>query len=212
MISSSFLTDPQVTLVIDASVAINLNATNQAVNIISTLPSVMVVTQNAIDELERGIRNGHDDAKLLQELVAQNLISPVIMGESGLKVYETLIGGDALNTLDDGEAATIAYAIEVGGVAVIDEKKARRICAECFPYVRLLSTVDLLLDKLIFDALGSIEQAEAIYRALTFARMRVPEEHLALVASVIGEERAVMCSSLPKALRMTKLSSTPSTS
>lgn len=204
MISSSFLTDPQTTLVIDASVAINLNATNRAVEIISALPTMVVVTQNAIDELESGTRNGHDDARQLQELVARNLVSPVAMGEHSLNVYETLIDGSASCTLDDGEAATIAYAIEVGGVAVIDEKKARRICREMFPSLRLLSTVDLLLNDLVAIALGGIGQAESIHAALVVARMRVPEDKLSLVLSVIGEERALECVSLPKAARMAK--------
>lgn len=211
MISSSFLTDPQTTLIIDASVAINLNATNRAAEIISALPSMMVVTQNAIEELEGGSRMGHNDAQLLQELVAGNLVSSVSMGENSLNVYEALIDGSASSTLDDGEAATIAYAIEVGGIAVIDEKKARRICEENFPNLRLLSTVDLLLDALILNALGRIGQADSIYNALASARMRVPEERLSLVISVIGEERAAGCVSLPKAVRMAKSSVTSST-
>ena len=156
MISSSFLTDQQTRLVIDASVAINLNATNRAAEIISALPGMMVVTQNAIEELEGGARKGHNDAQLLQDLVAGNLVFPVSMGENSLSVYEALIDGNASCTLDDGEAATIAYAIEAGGIAVIDERKARRICEKNFPNLRLLSTVDLLLDSLISKALGHI--------------------------------------------------------
>lgn len=204
MISSSFLTDQQTRLVIDASVAINLNATNRAAEIISALPGMMVVTQNAIEELEGGARKGHNDAQLLQDLVAGNLVFPVSMGENSLSVYEALIDGNASCTLDDGEAATIAYAIEAGGIAVIDERKARRICEKNFPNLRLLSTVDLLLDSLISKALGHIGQADSIYNALALARMRVPEERLSLVINVIGEERAARCSSLPKAVRKEK--------
>ncbi|MFH1658907.1 MAG: hypothetical protein ABIG35_06295 [Pseudomonadota bacterium] len=202
MISSSFLTDHQTILVIDASVAINLNATNRAAEIISALPSMVVVTNNAIDELEGGTRNGHLDAKLLQELVGRSLVSPVALTENCLDVYEALVDGNASSTLDDGEAATIAYAIAVGGIAVIDERKARRICGERFPILRLLSTVDLLLDNLILNAIGCNAQAEAIYNALVTARMRVPEDRLSSVMSVIGKDRAVGCISLPKAVRM----------
>jgi len=202
MISSSFLTDRQTILVIDASVAINLNATNRAAEIISALPNMVVVTNNAFDELEGGTRNGHLDAKLLQELVGRSLVSPVALTENCLGVYEALVDGNASSTLDDGEAATIAYAIEVGGIAVIDERKARRICGERFPRLRLLSTVDLLLDDLIANAIGRNAQAESIYNALLAARMRVPEEKLSSVISVIGRDRAGKCVSLPKAARM----------
>ena len=157
-----------------------------------------------MDELKRGSRNGHTDAQLLQELVGRSLVSPVDLGENSLNIYEALIDGNASSTLDDGEAATIAYAIEVRGIAIIDEKKARRICGEGFPNLRLLSTADLLLDDLIGDALGRIGQAESIFNALISARMRVPEEKLSLVIKVIGEERAAKCLSLPKAARMSQ--------
>ena len=202
MISSSFLTDPTATLVIDASVVINLNATNRAAEIISALRSIVVVTHNAIDELESGTRNGHVDAQLLRELVDKNLVAPVALGENSFGVYETLVDGNASCTLDDGEAATIAYAIEIGGVAIIDEKKARRICRESFPGLRLLSTVDLLLDDLLGSAFGLIGQADSIYNALISARMRVPEERISSVIKVIGAERAAGCASLPKAARV----------
>ena len=92
MISSSFLTDPTTTLVIDASVAINLNATNRAAEIVSAFPGIVVVTQNAIDELDSGTRNGHIDAQLLRELVDRNLVAPVALGENSFGVYETLVG------------------------------------------------------------------------------------------------------------------------
>jgi predicted nucleic acid-binding protein len=44
-------------------------------------------------------------------------------------VVETLVIGHATETLDDGEAATISYALEHKGLALIDDRK----CAERFP-------------------------------------------------------------------------------
>lgn len=204
MISSSFLIDPKITLVLDASVVINLNATNQAAKIISASACKMVVTTNAIDELEGGIRNGHDDIKLLRELMGKGLISPVVLGEDSFDVYEALIDGTASSTLDDGEAATIAHANASEGIAVIDEKKARRICRESFPRLQLLSSVDLLLDNAVLAVLGHDGQAESVYRALVSARMRVPEEIQQLVINLIGEERAAECISLPRSVRVPK--------
>jgi predicted nucleic acid-binding protein len=53
--------------------------------------------------------------------------------------------GPAQTTLDDGEAATIAHAVALNGVALIDERKANRICTERFPELRIASTVDILV-------------------------------------------------------------------
>ena len=55
------------------------------------------------------------------------------------------------------------------------------------------------------NAIGCNAQAEAIYNALLAARMRVPEEKLSSVISVIGRDRAVKCASLPKAARIASL-------
>src|SRR5215469_16749115 len=49
----------------------------------------------------------------------------VQLGDDGKRVYGSLVEGTAARTLDDGEAATIAYAHEAGAVALIDEKKAQ---------------------------------------------------------------------------------------
>lgn len=188
-------------MVVDASVVINLNATGYAAEIIRELPNQVVVTDSAIAELENGVLNGHDDAQKLRALIACGLVQAVGMREACLHVYESLIDGSALSTLDDGEAATIAYAQEVNGIAMIDERKARRLCAERFPHLRVFSTIDLLLHDLTVRALGMTEQIESIYKALTIARMQVSPERRALVMEMIGEERARGCSSLSRLAR-----------
>lgn len=109
MSSSSFLTDPRVKLVADASVIINLNATARTVEIIKAAPNPFVVTENACAELEIGARNGHDDYRKLTELIDAGLIQRVRLGAADAPIYESLIDGSAARTLDDGEAATIAY-------------------------------------------------------------------------------------------------------
>jgi hypothetical protein len=51
------------------------------------------------------------------------------------------------------------------------------------------------------EALGDDGQIEAIVNALVTVRMRIPPEHLRRVATLIGEERAAACTSLPRAAR-----------
>nr|WIE93437.1 hypothetical protein P9270_010120 [Mesorhizobium sp. WSM4875] len=201
MISSNFLTDPQSALVADASVIINLNATACAGAIIGALPNGLVVTDNAFLELENGAKNGHDDARQLRELIDSGLMRRAQLGTAGITIYETLIDGSAFRTLDDGEAATIALAVEVGGVALIDERKARSLCASAFPGLIVSCTAELLLHGTVAVALGAQGQIDALVSALTLARMRVPAEHVAQVKALIGAERAAMCPSLPKAVR-----------
>jgi predicted nucleic acid-binding protein len=198
---SSFLTNPRASLIADASVVINLNATARAVDIIKAVPNPFIVTQNACAELEAGARNGHHDYAQLLELIDAGHVRQVHLGPAGMSVYESLIDGSTLRTLDDGEAATIAYAQEAAGVALIDERKARTLCASLFPSLVVVCTTKLLMHDAIAAALGAQAQADALANALNGARMRVPPEHVAGVRTMIEPERAALCTSLPKATR-----------
>lgn len=201
MSSSSFLTDPRVKLVADASVIINLNATARTVEIIKAAPNPFVVTENACAELEIGARNGHDDYRKLTELIDAGLIQRVRLGAADAPIYESLIDGSAARTLDDGEAATIAYAHQNACIPLIDERKARTLCAVAFPGLYVASTTELLMHGVVAGAIGAQSQADALVNALTVARMRVPPEHLEELTALIGPERAALCASLPRAAR-----------
>jgi predicted nucleic acid-binding protein len=202
MSSSNFLTDPRTILVADASVVINLNATGCARAIISAFPARWAVTGNALAELVNGMRNGHDDARALQMLIDAGIVDLVSLGDTGGKVYETLIDGSALRTLDDGEAATIGYAHEVGGIALIDERKAMNLCADSFPELLVVPSVQLLLHETVVRALGPQGHIEAVIGALQKARMRVPPDQITQVVAIIGQKNAATCLSLPKAARV----------
>lgn len=201
MSSSSFLTDTRVKLVADASVIINLNATACAAAIIKAVPNSFIVTDNACTELEMGARNGHDDHRQLAELIDAGLIERVRLGAADAAIYESLIDGSALKTLDDGEAATIAYAHRNGCIPLIDERKARTLCDVSFPGLVVTSTAELLMHDCIAAAIGAQGQADALINALTAARMRVPLEHLERLMAIIGPDRAASCASLPRIAR-----------
>ena len=203
MSSSSFLDKPQTPLVIDASVVINLNATGRAHEIIRAFPNPFLVTENAAAELANGARNGHTDSEALQELVRQRVLQTVALDPTDLAVYETLIEGHAAQTLDDGEAATIAFAVGGSAMVVLDERKARNICSSRLQGLNVFSTVDLLTHDLVETALGKSGQIDAIVAALQGARMRVPTDKIAVVVALIGDANAANCHSLPKAVRFT---------
>src|SRR5581483_3817592 len=119
MRSSTALTDPAALLVADSSTIINLVATRAAAAVISALPNRIVVVAVIPDELETGRELGRRACDGLKALV-----------DAANGFFEELVVGPAVETLDDGEAATIAYALAHGGTALIDERKAMRICRE----------------------------------------------------------------------------------
>src|SRR5439155_26665314 len=125
--------DPLHLLVADAITVINLNATGCAESILRALPNRVAVVDVIPGELELGRRRGRRDTDLLNDLIVAGLVAVVQLDEASGQHFESLVVGSAAMTLDDGEAATIAYAVEHGAVAIIDERKANRICSESFP-------------------------------------------------------------------------------
>ena len=129
---------------VDTSTVINLNATERAPEIIQALESKIVVVDVVQSELEGGRRNGRRDADLFHRLATEGMVDIVALDDAAAVHFEGLVIGPAVATLDDGEAATIAYAVTRNATAVIDERKATQICAQRFPALTVCSTVDLL--------------------------------------------------------------------
>lgn len=189
------------TLVLDSSVVINLLATGRAHDILGTIEPSPLVTEAVQWELEDGRKAGHEHAEQLKDLVRGRHIEIVSLGREGERIFEQLVFGPALSTLDDGEAATIAYAAEHLMIPVLDERKAHRICGERFPELRPAATMDLLAPQAIEAVLGRVGLGDAIFQALQRARMRVLPTHLALVVDMLGPERVQKCPSLPRETR-----------
>jgi len=186
-------------IVIDTSVAINLMATGCAAQILRALPNRVFAVDAVSIELEEGRQRGRPDADLLDELVTAKKIEIVTLGDSAVAIFEELVIGAAAATLDDGEAATIAYAAAHGATAIIDERKANRICSERFPRMLVGCTVDLFAHPSVANALGSEKLAQAVFNALQLARMRVLPQHVKWVVDLIGKEQALACASLSRA-------------
>lgn len=188
-------------LVADTSVLINLNATGCAEAILKALPHRVAVVDVVVDEIKGGVRKGRLDALKLEALVGANVIEVVKLGPKGLLRFENLVVGSASETLDDGEAATIAYSEEAGARALIDERKARRLAAERYAGIPLGCTTNLLAYGDVERALGMAGIAEAVHNALIGARMHVLRQHMDWVVRLIGDERAAVCPSLPESTR-----------
>ena len=158
------------------------------------------VTEPVRWELQAGEAHGHQDIAGLDALVRRGACRVVDVG-NGIAIQRSLVEGRTKDTLGDGEAATVAYAAAYGKAAMMDDRKARRICKERFPAVPVVATVDLLLHSAVRNALGEDGQADAIVAALQGARMSVPMARVAEVVALIGRERAASCPSLPASAR-----------
>ncbi len=199
--SPSSLIDPDALLVADASTVISVNATGCADKILKALPNPVVVVDLVFAELEQGRPKKRQDADLLKTLVDANRIRIVELDEVAVLHFEQLVVGPAISTLDDGEAATIAHALRRGGIPVIDERKAIRLCGERFPELRMACAMDIFAHPNVQTALGNDRLADAVFNALVNGRMRVFLQHVDWVVKLIGIERARLCASLPRSAR-----------
>lgn len=190
------------TLVLDASVLINLLGTGNPDVILKALKRTIVVDELVIREVAIDQCTRRSSAGLLKKLEDSGLIRVVKMNAEAYDIFLSLTGADPPDDLDDGESATLAQVIQNGGYAVIDEKKAIRVAALHQPGVFLLDSVDLLASPDVVSGLGLPMVADAVYSALMNARMRVPKEKRAWVAEVLGEARATECVSLGAILRL----------
>lgn len=198
----TFLSDLLAPFVADSSVIINLIATGCAPAIVRALPNPFVVVNVIPTELDTGRQRGRRDSDGLNELVKAGLVEIAGLGDVGTQHFSSLVVGPAVETLDDGEAATIAYAVEQSGTAFIDERKATRICADRYPRLRVRCTVDILFHPDVQFHLGLETLAVAMFNALQGGRMGVLPHHLEQVVGLIGSERAASCHSLPKSIRL----------
>lgn len=193
--------DPTAPLSLDASVAINLNATGSVERILDALPNSIVIVDVVALELESGRKNGRTDAEMVAALVKSGRAELASLSNGSEGNFLALVSGSGDSTLDDGEASTIAWAVAQGGIPVIDERKGIAICQERFPNTQVVTTMDLLAHGNVRAALGPTGLADAIFNALKLARMRVQDCYLDWVVEQIGQSRASICTSLPLSVR-----------
>lgn len=188
-------------IVLDSSVIINLAGSGYGARIVSSVPFDFFATSVVQDELIRGLANERKHAETLQHLVDAALIKIEELPEEAEKIFEELVFGKSCETLDDGEASTLALASVLKANVAIDDKKAIKISQEKFQNISLVSSCDIFSHPSVLDALTQLELRTAIVNALQETRMRVPEHMLAWVVKTIGEEQVIKCRSLPRALR-----------
>jgi predicted nucleic acid-binding protein len=193
--------DPESSIILDASVAINLIATSIAGQLIDAVPNRVIVTDVVLDELKSGHRRGRSDGNSLLKLIEAGRVEVGGLGDTAEQIFESLVIGDAAETLDDGEAATIAYAVEHNAIALIDERKAIRISGRRYPDLRVSSSVDLFAHPAVSTSIDRETLSQAVFGALQVARMNVLPHRLEWIVELIGLEKALQCPSLPSSIR-----------
>jgi predicted nucleic acid-binding protein len=196
MTCSSCITNEDSELVLDASVIINLLATGHSSSVLQALGVPIVVTDVVVQEIRKGSVVGRQEAVQLEQLICDQFLRVEKLEGPASESFRELVGGSVSDSLDDGEAATLAFAHNSGFTAAIDEKKATRIAAERFASLRLVTTVDILAYRPVQTRLGTQALAEAMFRALRFARMQVQERQFDWVSQLIGQDNVQACSTL----------------
>jgi predicted nucleic acid-binding protein len=196
--SSSLSGDDRV-LILDASVIINVIGSGSSEQIFAALPVPPLVSSYAVQEIVGG---GREEASIITALLDRNALIRADLAPSANAVFASLVSGSTPETLGDGEAATIAIAKDVGGVAMIDEKQGWRIAGGRFPSLQLATTIDLFALPTIIASLGPSDLSQAVLNALMKARMQVREHQLEWVIDQIGAEAAGGCRSLARLMRM----------
>lgn len=186
------------TVVIDASVAINLLGTGVSRDILSVVPWRVVIERRAHREIRRHPIDGCDHAAELHAWEVNGWARTVSLQADMRRTFDALTSGSLIRTLDDGEAATIAYAVgdSERTVPVIDEKKATKIFQQRWPNRRLLETADIFRALVEAELVSKRFASDAVYSALTHARMHVSHRMRPWVLDLIGSSRAAACPSL----------------
>lgn len=187
--------------VMDASVVINLLATGCFSALLARTPGRFVIVQQVKDEVRIDPLTRKPHENVLAPFIDNGAIQLVDLGDSELNTFIDLVGAPAPDDLDDGEAATIAYASHNLACPVIDESKGRRICREKFPALDVIDTIDLLRMVKHDDGFSEMDFIRGIEGALTIGRMRVAEHHLEWLSSMVTREALMGAPGLKRVAR-----------
>lgn len=195
MIYSSSLADNLMPLVLDTSVLINLHASKLGREILDALPNTVVLPLIVATELENETSKKNGEYQFIQNLLASKTVSPTALREHENDIFKSLVSGN--DSLDDGEAATIAIAASRGFLPILDERKGRKKAQAHIPEREPGWSLDLFRHPKAMTKLGPALSIDALYYALRDGRMRIHESHCDHVVSLIGVQRALECKSLP---------------
>ncbi len=188
------------TIVLDASVVINLLACGDAARLLKALDRKAVVPRQVVAEIAREPIRHADDANSFPRLLQSGLLQSHELEDAHYLTFLDLVGAAAPDSLGDGEAATIATAEQLKCMAIIDERKATRVARARRPTHLPACTLDLYSCSQLASAYSKDDLAALVFNSMLHARMRIPADRRAWVVELIGEERATQCSCFPRSI------------
>jgi hypothetical protein len=159
------------------------------------LPNDILVPEIVISELNHETSKSNGEHQFVQGLVADEIVEVADLDEGGYEIFGDLVLGGA--SLGDGEAATIATAVRLKCLPVIDDQKGRDLSQPHMPDNEPAWSLDLFCHPQVVTELGDSLQITALYHALHDGRMRIHKDKCDDVVSLIGAQRAIKCPSLP---------------
>jgi predicted nucleic acid-binding protein len=190
-------------LVLDASVAINIATAAQRQAILKSIPNEVLITEIALDELRVGATRGRENFQRINELIRSNDIRVVGLQNEAEEIFQSLVFGSTVETLDDGEAATLAYCAASTCVALTDDGKAVQLAKRRFPALAVAHSIDLLAHPHTVAAFDPEVLSDLVFSVVQSGRMKVFPQHLAWVTTLLGPDRCSQCPSLPQSVRTT---------
>jgi predicted nucleic acid-binding protein len=187
--------------VLDASVIINFLGSGMPEPILESLGAELYVAKQVFLEVVRDPSRRIAPQAWLRQIEARGLIEVIKPAGESLETYLELVSAPPPGRLDDGEAATLAVALQLGATPALDEKRARRVSQSRYPGLLLSSTAALFRHASESGRIAQDQISLALFNALSLARMQVQPEMAEWVVNCIGAEKAQQCLSLPSQLR-----------
>lgn len=156
--------------VLDASVIINLLATEELDRILSVYNYTCIVPEQVFSEIKRSPITRMPYSARSHPILASRYLSVEKLSGNALDMFVDLVSGPATSRLDDGEAAAIALAFARCATLVIDERKARRIIKERYPSIVLHRSGDLICNLEFIRNVGQEISEECRRKAIKFGR------------------------------------------
>jgi hypothetical protein len=172
--------------VLDASVLINILATGEARDVLRLLPYILYVEDHAFREVQRDPSNTIGSHPPLSPLVSAGDLGPISLksGEE-LSWFIELV---ATHDLGDGEAGGIAISWSRNYIFGTDDRKAIRVAAKETP-VSTRTTVSLFRDIQASGSCSNKRLLSWVDHALRLGRMRVFDEEMHWIRSIIGGDK-----------------------
>lgn len=191
MTISSFLTDDQITIILDTSVVINLSACTFGSRILRALPNKIVIAGIASSEL----KHGTEERDFFEEILNEGIVTTSELTSQEYGIFADLTSKSP--TIHDGEAATIAIAHRRNWFPVIDDERGRSRAISLMALPEPGWSVEVFRHPSVISELGQPVDVEALFLALREGRMRIPISRREEVILLIGEDRARDCTCLP---------------